>query len=96
MDENAGIIHFVSGEVPAVIEQSVKVSYTAGYNTVPSIIAYVTAQICANILHIILQRKVAPVIRVDDWAVRLLLPEAFTQELKEILSPFVRRNVSVG
>jgi hypothetical protein len=96
VDEHAGIIHFVSGDVPAVEEQSVKVSYTAGYSSTPSTIAYVTAQLCSNIIHIILQKKIAPVIRVDDWAVRLVLPEVFTRELQFMLAPFVRRAVSVG
>jgi len=96
VDEHAGVIHFVSGTIPAVTEQSVKVSYTAGYNSVPNTIAYVTAQLCANLIHIILQRKISPVIRVDDWAVRLVLPEAFTRELQFMLAPFVRRVVSVG
>jgi len=75
VDKNAGIIHFVS-DTPAIVEQSVKVSYTAGYSSTPSTIAYVTAQLCSNIIHIILQKKIAPVIRVDDWAVRLVLPKA--------------------
>lgn len=96
VDEYAGVIHFVSGDVPAVAEQSVKVSYTAGYSSTPSMIAYATAQLCANFIHIILQRKIAPVIRVDDWAVRVALPEAFTKELQLLLTPFVRRVVSVG
>jgi len=95
VDKNAGIIHFVS-DTPAIVEQSVKVSYTAGYSSTPSTIAYVTAQLCSNIIHIILQKKIAPVIRVDDWAVRLVLPKAFTRELQFMLTPFVRRAVSVG
>jgi hypothetical protein len=96
VDKHAGIIHFVSGDIPAVAEQSVKVSYTAGYNTTPYTIAYVTAQLCSNIIHIILQKKISPVIRVDDWAVRLVLPEAFTRELQFMLTPFIRRSVGVG
>ena len=96
VDKYTGILYFVSGKVPAVREQSIKVSYKAGYSSTPNVISYVAAQTCANVLNIMLQRKVAPVIRVDDWTVRLVLPAAFTEELKNMLAPYVRRFTEVG
>lgn len=95
VDGQASLIHFV-GRVPATQLQSVKVSYTAGYAETPQVVKYVALQFCSNLLHMILQRKIAPVIRVDDWAVRIAIPEAFTAELQAMLQPFVMRVVSVG
>ncbi len=81
---------------PAQEFQSVRVSYMAGFSAVPETIKYVARQICSNALHVILQRKVSPIVRVDDWAVRLVLNEAFTQELKQLLNPYVRHFGGVG
>ena len=95
VDYEAGLIWFVA-DYPAVQLQSVKVSYTAGYAETPQIVKFVALQLASNILHIILQRKISPVIRVDDWTVRMIIPEAFTAELQAMLDPYVRRVVSVG
>jgi len=96
VDKEAGIIHFVGGKAPATQLQSVKVSYTAGYSETPYIIKYAVLQLCSNLLHAILQRKISPIIRIDDWSVRVVLPEAFSAELQHMLEPYVRRAVSVG
>jgi len=90
-----GII-ILTEDVPAVKERSIKITYEAGYSAVPDAVKHVCAQLCANYLHLILQRKVSPVVRVDDWAVRMVLPEIFTSELKMVLSPYVRRKVSAA
>jgi len=90
-----GII-ILTEDVPAVKERSIKITYKAGYSAVPDAIKHVCAQLCANYLHLILQRKVSPVVRVDDWAVRMVLPEIFTSELKMVLSLYVRRKVSAA
>ena len=96
VDKEAGIIHFVGGKAPATQLQSVKVSYTAGYSETPYIIKYAVLQLCSNLLHAILQRKISPIIRIDDWSVKVVLPEAFSAELQHMLEPYVRRVVSVG
>jgi hypothetical protein len=54
---------------------------------VPSTVKYASIQLCSNILHGILQRKISPIIQTGDYAIRLVIPEAFTPELKAILEP---------
>jgi hypothetical protein len=81
---------------PATELQSVRITYTAGFSSVPQTVTYVVKNICSNFLHTVLQRKISPVIRIDDWTVRLVLNEAFTPELKQLLAPYRRRFAMVG
>lgn len=90
-----GLVMFVN-KTPAVIENGVRVSYTAGYSAVPSAIKQVAIQLCCNVLHVILQRKINPVIRQDEFTLRLLSSDVLTRELQTVLSPFVRRQTGVG
>jgi len=83
-------------KVPAIAEQSVRVSYTAGYTATPDPVEHVCLQLCCNLLHGILQRKISPVVRVDDWTLKVLVPEAFARELQVILSPYIRKTVACG
>lgn len=83
-------------DVPAIAEQSVRVSYTAGYIAVPSVVQHVCLQICCNLLHGILQRKINPIVQQDNFTLKLLLPEAFTRELQAMLTPYVRKMVACG
>jgi hypothetical protein len=55
---------------------------------VPQAVKYVSLQLCSNILHGILQRKVSPIIQTGDYTIRLVIPEAFTDELKRLLEPY--------
>jgi hypothetical protein len=79
-----------------VEEQNIKVTYVAGYTTTPTDIQFVTEQLCANVLHDSLQRKVSPIVRVNDWAVRIIHPDVFTRELKQMLKRYRQRQVSIG
>ena len=83
-------------DTPAIVEQSVRVSYTAGYSSAPDVIKQVAIQLCSNILHEILQRKLSPVVRADDVTMKVLTPEAFPRSLQAVLTPYVRRVVAVG
>jgi len=89
-----GLIKLVGGESPAVRERSVKVQYKAGYTAVPEAVKFSCIQLCSNYLHAVLQRKISPVVRVDDFAVKLVIPEIFTKELRSMLLPYVRSGVS--
>jgi len=77
--------------VPAIAEQSVRVSYVAGYVATPDLVEYVCIQTCSNVLHGILQRKLSPVTRADDVNIKVLVPESFTTELRAMLNMFIRR-----
>ena len=92
---NEGMIKIV-GKTPAIPEQSVKISYTAGYSETPEPIKYAVKQVCNRILHEILQRKISPIIRVDDWTVRMVESMAFTEEIKSLLAPYFQRLVAAG
>jgi len=83
-------------KVPAIHEQSVRVSYTAGYNAVPDAVKHVCIQICCNMLHEILQRKISPIMRVDDFTLKVVVPSAFSKELQIMLAPYIRKTVTCG
>ncbi|MCD6528764.1 hypothetical protein J7L06_00530 [Candidatus Bathyarchaeota archaeon] len=89
-----GLIKLVSGEKPSVRDRSVKLTYKAGYTTVPEAVKFVCVQLCSNYLHAVLQRKVSPIVRVGDFAVRLVVPEVFTEELKKMLLPYARSRMT--
>jgi len=95
VNTEAGCVYLVK-RVPAATLQSVKISYTAGYTTTPEVVKFVVKSLCSNMLHEILQRKISPMVRVDDWTVRLLVPDCFTRELKAMLEPYMRRFVGAG
>ena len=83
-------------KIPAIAEQSVRVSYRAGYNAMPDAVEHVCLQLCSNLLHEILQRKISPVMRVEDMTLKVLMPNAFTRELQVMLTPYIRKMVACG
>jgi len=92
-----GAIHFSSDlTAPPVSAQSVKITYTAGYSATPQTVKNVCLQLVSNILHVILQRKLSPIIRIDDFTIKLVIPDVFTDELKQELAPFKKRRIVVG
>jgi len=91
----AGYIKLVN-VYPSCYDQGVRVTYTAGYAAMPGDIELIAGQLCSNVLHGILQRKVNPIVQVGDFSVRVLIPEAFTTELKNRLKPYIQQRVSVG
>jgi len=91
-----GLVKLVGDTVPAEILQSVRVTYTAGYAATPEVVKYAVLNICTNILHAMLQRKISPVMRVDDFTIRQVIPDAFTRDLQQVLSPYVHHQVFVG
>lgn len=96
------IINTLTGQVmlvnyvPAIAEQSVRVSYVAGYAATPDLVEHVCIQLCSNLLHEILQRKLSPTVRADDVKMKVVVTDAFTDELKQMISTFVRRAATVG
>ena len=95
VDYNAGLIWFTA-DFPAVKLQSVRVTYTAGYTSTPQAIKNVCLMLASNILHAILQRKISPVVRIDEFTVKFVVPDVFTDEMRRILAPFICRSFSVG
>jgi hypothetical protein len=95
MNLSSGQLMLVN-KVPAIVEQSIRVSYTAGFSSTPDDIKQVCIQVCCNMLHGILQRKVSPQVQVNEMVVKLVAVEAFNEELKGMLRPYVRRLVIAG
>ena len=83
-------------KIPAITEQSVRISYTAGYAATPDPVKHVCLQLCSNLLHEILQRKMSPTVRVDDLTLKVLMPNAFTRDLQVVLAPYIRKTVACG
>ena len=87
-----GIVKIV-GKTPGHVENSVRITYTAGYSAVPDDIKLAALIYASNVLHTILQRKVAPVVQVSDFAIRLVMDESFSDEVKGLLRPY-RRSIA--
>ncbi len=88
-----GRIKFVNA-VPARYYQGVKAQYTAGYLITPQSVNFVCLQLASSILQVMLQRKLSPVVRVGDWAVKFVIPDVFTLEHKRMLAQYQRSLMS--
>jgi len=55
------------------------------WDTVPSAIKFVILEVCANILHLILQRKITPAVHANQMQLRVVFAEALTADLRVIL-----------
>ena len=86
----SGIIKVV-GKSPGHVENSVRITYTAGYSAVPDDIKLAALIYVSNTLHVILQRKVAPAVQVSDFSIRLVMDESFSDEVKALLNPYRRK-----
>lgn len=83
-------------KMPAMAQLSIRVTYTAGYITVPDVIRYTCSQLAANILQEILQRKLSPQVTPGNIAMKVVTPTAFTPDLQDGLKHFVRRFIGIG
>ena len=91
-----GLLKIVGDTVPSEMLQTIRVAYTAGYSSCPQTIEFVALQLISNIMHEMHQRKLSPLVRTDDYQIRLVVPKAFTPELQQDLAPYVNRQVLVG
>jgi len=94
--KDRALLKIVGDTKPAEMLQSIRVTYTAGYAKTPELIKFVVLNICSNIMHAMLQRKISPVMRVDDFTIRMIIPNAFSRDLQAALAPFVHQQVFVG
>ncbi len=75
---------------PPKREQSVKLSYTAGYAETPAGIRASAAELASSSLHALLQRKVAPALDVTDASMPKPTSMKIPDTVKEYLAPFRR------
>jgi len=94
--KDRGLLKIVGDSKPAEMLQSIRVTYTAGYTKTPELVKFVVLNICSNIIHAMLQRKISPVMRVDDFTIRMIIPNAFSRDLQIALAPLVHQQVFVG
>ena len=69
---------------------NVELTYAYGYVTVPDIVSLASVRICTNIIQFALQRATSPIVRIDNFTVEQAKEEAFTDDIKESLSPYRR------
>jgi hypothetical protein len=85
----AGLLHLVN-YFPSRIVNAIRVSYTAGYASIPDAIKNATLESASNLAHTILQRKLSPTTRVDDYTLKLVTPNVLTSEIKLSLNKYRR------
>jgi len=76
--------------VSARYYQGLKATYQAGYAATPNSVWDVCIKLATNMLHVIIQKVLAPIIKVDDWVVKMVIPDVFTPELKKELTQYHR------
>jgi hypothetical protein len=76
--------------------QNIRVTYDWGYATIPSVVAHLTAEICARFLHKLVAFKMGPLVRVGDYRIQLMNPEIFTPDLKDLLAHYARETAGIG
>jgi len=94
--KDRALLKIVGDTKPAEMLQSIRVTYVAGYSKTPELVKFVILNICSNIIHAMLQRKISPVMRVDDFTIRMIIPNAFSRDLQIALAPLVHHQVFVG
>jgi len=85
-----GIIKII-GKTPGHIENSVRITYMAGYSSVPDDIKIAALSYASNVLHSILQRQFSVTPSDINLKINLIIQEAFSQELRRMLSSYRRR-----
>jgi len=86
-----GIIKIV-GKSPGHVENSVRITYTAGYSAVPEDIKLAALMLADNVLRLILQRTLGSSLSIGDFKSSLTeVEEAFSSEIKSLLSSYRRR-----
>lgn len=91
-----GIIKIV-GKTPGHVENSVRITYTAGYSAVPDDIKLAALKFANHLLKKLYQEQFAVFVGSSDIDVKvnLALKESFTDEIKIMLTPYRRSLIEV-
>ena len=91
-----GIIKIV-GKIPGHTENSVRITYTAGYSAVPDDVKLAALKFANHILKKLYQEQFAVFVGSSDVDVKvnLALKESFTDEIKLMLAPYRRSLIGV-
>jgi len=91
-----GIIKIV-GKTPGHVVNSVRITYTAGYNAVPDDVKLAALIYASNILQNMLFRLSGETVDIGDIRIRNVeIKEAFSDEIKKLLMPYRRGLVMRG
>ena len=55
----------------------------------PKAVENICLRLVGNIINFVVQRRDAPIIKVNDWTVKTVSSNVFTNDLKEDLQPFI-------
>ena len=83
-----GLIH-VYDSVPVRGRQRIRISYTAGYSETPKSVEQVCVEVVARMLESFANRVKTKIGELGEYELRLVDAEAFGEELKETLAPYV-------
>ena len=91
------IVKFIS-EAESMIK-----SYTNNdfNNEIPPAVQNVCSRLVSNMIQLVIQRRDSPIIKVNDWQIKTVSSEVFTEDLKTDLEPFIitkttRRSHPIG
>jgi len=90
LKDKFGIVKIV-GKTPGHAENSVRITYTAGYSTVPDDIKLAALKITNRILKILFQQRYSVSAGEIDAKISLPVEEAFNDEVRFLLEPYRRR-----
>ncbi len=86
-----GIVKII-GKSPGHAENSVRITYTAGYSAVPDDVKLAALNLANRVLKMLLQQRysISAVPRDLDVRINIVIEEAFTDEIKSLLAPYRR------
>jgi len=85
----------VVGKYPGHYDQSVRVTYTAGYSAVPDDIKLAAVTLASNLLHSILQRRISPPVQAGTIRLALVVPAIFSDDVNRLLAKYRTRSIEV-
>lgn len=63
---------------------------------VPDAVKNVCIRLTSNMITLAIQRRDSPIIKVNDWQIRTVSSEIFTDDLKKDLAPFVIEHSTIS
>jgi hypothetical protein len=95
INKENGVV-YLTANVPATVEQGLRLSYKTGFSSVPNDFKIAVLTMVSNYLQVTVQRKTNPIVRVDDFTVKVPQPEILTREVKAILDNYRKGEGEVG
>lgn len=65
-------------------------------DTIPEAVKNVCLRLTSNMITLAVQRRDSPIIKVNDWQIRTVSSEIFTDDLKKDLAPFIIEHSTIS